>query len=50
MKPVCILEEVLGGQVLYRAPVYKKILKKAPADKRKDIERKEPGEFNMFGE
>jgi len=39
----------MGGEVLYRAPVVKKVLKKSKEDKRKHIERKQPGEFNVFG-
>lgn len=33
----CILEGVVCGEVLYRAAVVKKILKKAKFDKRKNI-------------
>jgi hypothetical protein len=34
MKNVCILEGVMGGEVLYRAPVFKKVVKKSKEDKR----------------
>lgn len=36
----CILEGVMGGEVLYRAPVIKSVAKKSKFDKRKLIEKK----------
>lgn len=35
MNTICILDGVIGGEVLYRAPVIKKYLKKPKADNRK---------------
>jgi hypothetical protein len=37
MRINCILDGVMGGEVLYRAPVTKKILQKSKLDKRKLI-------------
>lgn len=37
MKLSCILDGVMGGEVLYRAPVTKKVLQKGKLDKRKLI-------------
>jgi hypothetical protein len=37
MKLNCILDGVMGGEVLYRAPVTKKVLQKGQLDKRKLI-------------
>ena len=46
----CILEGVMGGEVLYRAPVIKNVAKKSKFDKRKLIEKKEVKPLNIFGE
>jgi hypothetical protein len=37
MKINCILDGVMGGEVLYRAPVVKMVAKKGKLDKRKLI-------------
>jgi ribosome biogenesis protein BRX1 len=50
MKVACILDGVMGGEVLYRSAVVKNILKKSKEDKRKHEKQNKPGEFNMFGE
>ena len=39
LKFVVILDGVLGGEVLYRAPIYKQILKKSKLDARHRKER-----------
>ena len=46
----CILEGAMGGEVLYRSPVIKKVVKKGKFDKRKLIEKKEVVPNNIFGE
>lgn len=43
MKPACILDGVMGGEVLYRAAIYKKVAQKTKGDKRKNKVRNEPG-------
>lgn len=43
MKISCILDGVMGGEVLYRAAVYKKVLKKSKHDPRKDQTFEAPG-------
>jgi hypothetical protein len=50
MKIVCILDGVIGGEVLYKAPIVKKVIKKSKEDKRKYVKQCKPGEFNLFGE
>lgn len=40
MKINCILDGVISGEVLYRAPVIKAVAKKGKFDKRKLIEKK----------
>jgi len=45
----CILDGVMGGEVLYRSPVIKKIAKKGKFDKRKLIQGDEKIEKNIFG-
>lgn len=49
MEPVCILDGVMGGEVLYRSAVVKKVAKKSKFDKRKLIEKKEVKPKNIFG-
>ncbi len=50
MQVQVILDGVVSGEVLYRAPVIKKVLKKSKHDPRKNKEVKEIGEINLFGE
>ena len=40
MDIVCILDGVMGGEVLYRSPVIKRVIKKGKFDKRKLREKK----------
>ena len=40
MVPICILDGVMGGEVLYRCPIVKKVAKKSKFDKRKLIKKK----------
>lgn len=49
MQVNCILDGVMGGEVLYRAPVTKMIPKKGKQDKRTLIESKEVNPKNIFG-
>jgi hypothetical protein len=46
----CILDGVMSGEVLYRAPIVKQVPKKGKLDKRKLIEKKEVVPKNIFGE
>jgi ribosome biogenesis protein BRX1 len=46
----CVLDGVMCGEVLYRAPVLKKIPKKGKMDKRKLINPTEVKPKNLFGE
>lgn len=46
----CILDGVMGGEVLYRAPVTKLIPKKSKLDKRTLINPTEVKPKNVFGE
>lgn len=51
MNTICILDGVLGGEVLYRAPVIKKYLKKSKTDPRKLLaQNRVPTKKNIFGE
>ncbi len=50
MEVNCVLDGVMGGEVLYRSPVIKKFLKKSKLDKRKLIQKKEVKPRNIFGE
>ena len=50
MEPVCILDGVMGGEVLYRSALVRKVAKKSQFDKRKLIEKKEVRPNNIFGE
>ena len=50
MEVVCILDGVMGGEVLYHSPVIKRVIKKGKFDKRKLIEKKEVTPKNVFGE
>lgn len=45
----CILDGVMGGEVLYRAPVSKLVPKKSKLDKRTLIVQKEVKPKNIFG-
>jgi len=49
MKVNCILDGVMCGEVLYRAPVLKMIPKKGKMDKRKLINPTEVIPKNIFG-
>ena len=50
MRVNCILDGVISGEVLYRAPVVKHIMKKSKLDPRKGRETVPIGEINEFGE
>lgn len=45
----CILDGVMGGEVLYRAPVSKLVPKKSKLDRRTTIIPKEVRPKNIFG-
>jgi hypothetical protein len=49
MKVDCILDGVMSGEVLYRAPVLKMVPKKGKLDKRKLINPTEVIPKNIFG-
>ena len=50
MSVSCILDGVIGGEVLYRSPVMKKTLKKSKTDKRKQRRHGEVKPRDVFGE
>lgn len=51
LNTICILDGVVGGEVLYRAPIMKKFLRKPKGDKRKSMAKlNKGGDKNIFGE